>query len=110
MGNLQSALALRKIQFLVLILLVGAATGILYNSEIGKQLGPVVGLLGMGLLLVVVFAGYKILFSNLPKDDEKKPDFVPDPEGRKSSSRMLELKYSAGPKGKKGKFEDYYKL
>ena len=119
MGKREDALAARKVQFAMLVLLVVASVAILASSDIGKgsifgiPMRAVLGLAGMLLIVVVVFAGAKIMFSNLPQDGSEEKDLVSDAANFASPralERLAEIKYSQGRKARKAGFDEYYRV
>jgi hypothetical protein len=104
MGARQQVLLQRRIQFVVLLVLVVASIFFLASSDLGSgnvfgiPMKAVFGLAGMALLIAVAFAAQKILFSNLPAKDEGNNGYDPirqvdDIASPKSLGRLAELKY-----------------
>ena len=112
-------MAARKVQFVMLVLLVVASVALMAASDIGKgsvfgiPMRAVIGLAGMLLIIVVVFAGGKIMFSNLPADDSEEKDLISDTAqvaSPRALERLAEIKYSQKLNGRKVGFEEYYRV
>jgi hypothetical protein len=91
------------VQFVFLILLVVAAvvmlasSGLAAGSIFGFPLRAIYGLVGMCLVVVVAFAGQKMLFSNLPGEGSAyERDAMSRAEGvasEKGLGRLAQIKY-----------------
>jgi len=111
MSTRQQAVDSRRLQFVLLILLVIAAVVMLANSDLGAgsvfgiSMKAVYGFVGMVLVIVVAVSGQRTLFSNLPDDaQESGRDVISKAEGvasEKGLGRLAEIKY-----GKRRKSEE----
>lgn len=103
MQSRSQAVNSRRVQFVFLILLVVAAvvmlasSGLAAGSIFGFPLRAIYGLVGMCLVVVVAFAGQKMLFSNLPGEGSAyERDAMSRAEGvasEKGLGRLAQIKY-----------------
>lgn len=110
MSKRQHVVAIRTIQFIILLgAVVGGVAILLSGVGNGDLFGisnkAIFGTAGILLLGVVAYAGSKILYSNLPPEDFGEPDIISKHEGS-ASTRVLgslaEQKYGtrkAAPRG-----------
>ena len=117
MSKRDRVLLIRKIQFVILIGAVIGGIGIIVNSPLGgaAMAGTSNRVLfaaaGMALLVVVAFAGSKLLFTNLPHEDAPDDDAVSRAEGNASAKvlgGLIEIKYAKRKRGKEPSFAEAY--
>ena len=117
MSKRDRVLLIRKIQFVILIGAVIGGIGIIVNSPLGDAVMAgtsnrvLFATAGMALLVVVAFAGSKLLFSNLPHEYAPDDDAVTRAEGNASAKvlgGLAEMKYAKKKRGKAPSFEEAY--